>query len=278
MMVINVKGKAFVVVIVAVNCLLLFFLSLLAERDGGGAEGIYTVWIVGYFWIAAFAVAAYRLCMLGKNFAGIAVAAVTLPAGYVVSLAVLLAGFSTTFLTPDSPEFKAACEKAHLSYVSKPSSPVHSIAYDRGEKRPSVELNHIKLGASNRVASASYTNSPYPPQIEFTEEKSFLLSELGKQDRYFRYQADHSRSETIPEFTADVLVSYRYIGAERELREITTRQGVLGYEVIVKDRRSDQVLASMVYFTHMANNRACGPAHNGVISVREFVLKAIGVT
>ena len=78
--------------VLAANCVILFFGSILAVGGDGSADGIRAVWLFGYSWLAAFGVAALVLCIRGRAAAGISLAASALPAAFVAALVVVVVG------------------------------------------------------------------------------------------------------------------------------------------------------------------------------------------
>lgn len=83
--------------VLVVNCVVLFFLSILAVGGDGSSDGVKTVWLFGYSWLAAFAFAALVLCIRGKASAGISLAASALPSAFVAGLVVIIGGRALGF-------------------------------------------------------------------------------------------------------------------------------------------------------------------------------------
>lgn len=239
---------ASVLVIAVINCAVLFFVSFLAIGGDGSSDGINTIWLFGYVWIALLTFAALVLCARKRGSSGVLVAASTLPTAYIASVLATALGASMVYLKPSSVEFTAACKNSAAQFLAPPSEPVRTLTYEWGRKYP-VDINYFRITASDYVSAFETRNPPYPPGITLVESH--------------------------PE-TADVLVSFKYPIGEKELSQAFSRQGLVGYELTVLDQRDNRTLARLRYFTDLANNRACGPTVDGVLSIRAFVLKAIG--
>ncbi|MDR7307408.1 hypothetical protein [Rhodoferax saidenbachensis] len=239
---------ASVLVLAAINCAILFFVSLLAVGGDGSSDGIKTIWLLGYVWIALFTIAALVLCARKRGPSGVLVAASTLPTAYVASVLATALGASMVYLKPSSLEFTAACKNSVAQFLAPSSEPVHTLAYEWGRKHP-IDINYFRIAANDYVSAIETRNPPYPPGITLVENN--------------------------PE-TADVLVSFKYPIGEEELSQAFSRQGLVGYELTVLDQRDNRTLARLRYFTDLSNNKACGPTVDGVLSIRAFVLKAIG--
>lgn len=78
--------------IVLVNCIILLFTSALAAGGDGSSDGVKMVWIVGYPWIFAVAIAAFILCKRGSVSSGLTLAASTLPIAWLLLMAFLIIG------------------------------------------------------------------------------------------------------------------------------------------------------------------------------------------
>ena len=237
-----------VLIVAAINCVVLFFLAFLAAGGDGSSDGVRTIWLFGYIWIALVTSAALVLCARKRGPAGIAIAASALPTAYVASIAAIVLGVGLASLKPAPAEFKAACETSGAQFLSQPVQPVRSVGYEWGREYP-VEINYLRIAENNHVSAIETRNPPYPPGITAIDSK------VAK---------------------PDVLVSFTYPIGKEELLEAISRQGLVGYELTVLDQRDNRTLAKLRYFTDFANKKACGPTVDGALSVRAFVLRAIG--
>jgi hypothetical protein len=75
--------------IIATNCVILYFSAFLAVYGNGSAEGIRAAWLWGYVWIAGCSLTALVL-LIRKSKSWFAVAAGTLPAGWAASILAIL--------------------------------------------------------------------------------------------------------------------------------------------------------------------------------------------
>lgn len=179
-------------------------------------------------------------------------------------------------LTPDSPAFRAACKDVGPQYFQQPVSPVRSIAYDwDGGEGP--YLNHYELNFGTRIAGKSYRNFSYPKAIEFIERRVGQRQGLpaNSPHAYAREPIDGTEAVFF-ELSADVLVKYE-ISPPGESRKAHAQQTPITYVIVVSDRRNGDKLATLRYVVDEKNGRACGTTGPGVIDVRAFVLKAVGV-
>jgi hypothetical protein len=265
-----------VLALAAINCVVLYFTAFLAAGGDGSASGVRTVWLFGYFWIAAFTAASLVLCARGKGSVGVLTAASTLPTAYVAGFAAVLGGSLITDLKSSSSAFQAACKTAGVQFVATPATSVQSIAYDWGREYP-VEINYFQLGSNGRVSSVEVRNPPYPIGIAFTESKTTeLLRDGTRSEKIVRVPRD-GNPQRATALAADVLVSYQYTNGVGELSKALSQQGLVGYEMTVLDLRDNRELAKLRYFTDLVNNRACGPTDGAVLNTRTFVLKAVGM-
>ena len=118
-----------VLLLVALNCLVFFFVSVLAVPGDGSADGVGTVRLFGYVWIAASTGAALILCARGKRGAGILTAVSALPTAYV---AAVLSPLAVTCSRISSRTRRSSGRRASLRihFAAAPATPVQSIAYD----------------------------------------------------------------------------------------------------------------------------------------------------
>lgn len=78
-----------VLLITVINCVALFFFSLLAVGGDGGSDFMHQLWRYGYLWITLFALTSLVLCAKGERGAAVGTASITLPVGFIVILASL---------------------------------------------------------------------------------------------------------------------------------------------------------------------------------------------
>lgn len=76
--------------IIAINCVILMFASFLAAGGDGSVNGVRTVWLFGYTWIAVFSIASLIQCYRGNKSTALGIAAGTLPAAYVAGVIILM--------------------------------------------------------------------------------------------------------------------------------------------------------------------------------------------
>ncbi len=262
--------------ITAVNCAVLFVAGVLAVGGNGGYEGPVTVWLCGGLWLAAFTAASIALVARGRSAAGILTAAMAMPAAYAAALAVLFASYAFGQIRPTSSELKEFCKTAEVQFLARPAQSVGSIAFDWNREFP-PQIDYLEFADGFRLSNIGSFNPEYPTQIAFTEEvKTEVRRDRTKSTTILRIPREGEGTRE-PALAADVLVSYRYLVGEGELWKVSSRQGLVGYEITVTDRRDDRELAKLRYFTELARDRACGPAGTKVLHIRAFVLTALGM-
>lgn len=257
--------------IMAANCVVLIFASLLAAGGDGSSDGIKRVLTFGAAWILGASILSMILAVKGKGTASILVAVMTLPSAYLAGLAGILIGAVASQMRPSSPAFVELCKSAGASYVSKPASPVHSIAYEwEGRDPPTYSYFKVNpLGNVRELAAGSLYKEP--AGLAFTETQNDSGPSDGTR-RYVRHTGGDSAWSAEP--TADLLVKYKSTPAQGAGLE----PGVVQYDIAVSDRRDGRQLASLRYFLNDRERRGCGTTSDGVMSEVEFVSKAIGVS
>lgn len=262
--------------ITAVNCAVLFVAGVLAVGSSGGYEGPVTVWLCGGLWLAAFTAASIALVTRGRSTAGILTSAVAMPAAYAAVLIVAFASYAFGQVRPTSPELKEFCKTAEVRFAARPAQSVRSIAFDWNREFP-PQIDYLEFADGFRLSKIGSFSPEYPSQIDFTEEVKTEVRQDGAKSTTILRILRNTEGTPEPVLTADVLVSYKYLAGEEELRKALSRQGLVGYEITVTDRRDGKELAKLRYFTELSRDRACGPAGTKVLHTRAFVLTALGM-
>lgn len=254
--------------VMVANCVVLVFLSLLAAGDGG-SDGIKKVLIFGGAWVLAASILSMIMAVKGKWTASALVAIMTLPSGFLVSLTGIRIGAAVSQMRPSSPAFVELCKSAGATYVSKPASPVHSIAYEWEGRYPPT-YSYFTVNARGNVRDlAAGSRYREPAGLAFTETRN----DLGPSDGSRRYvRRTGGDSAWGPELTADLLVRYRSTPVQRDGVE----PGMVQYDIALTDRRDGRPLASLRYFLDDRQRRGCGTTSDGVMSEAAFVSRAIG--
>ena len=191
-------------------------------------------------------------------------------------MALHVAGYALEQLRPNSSALEAVCKTAGVIFSAKPKLAVNSIAYDWGQKYP-VDINFFEISNGYRLSNLQTRNSPYPPQIVFTEMVATEERNDGTKSTTILRKPRDGAGTFESALSADVLVSYKYIAGKEELGKAFDQQGIVGYEVTITDRRDDRELAKLRYFTEFSRMRACGPAGMKVLGIQAIVLTALGM-
>lgn len=266
-----------VLLVAALNCVVLFFMSLLAAGDGS-AKGIYLVWIVGFSSIALFTLAALVLCAMGKRSTAVGTASLALPAGYIA-----LAG--TLFIPalgspkPESPDFDEACKDTGPLFMAKPAQVVESLAYDWEPGTNAPTINYFTLDARGNVRNLQGDLPTFPESIKFTEGRccQFEGAPSNGIGPFIHRQNNGGTFDSfvgVPELSADVLVKYKI----SRFHPKNWKNGLESVDISVTDRRDGRRLATMRYLLDRQAARGCGATSEGVMDEKMFVLKAIGIS
>ena len=263
-----------VLLITALNCVVLFFASLLAAGGDGSADGVYRVWLFGYPWIAIFALTAIIQCARGKRARAIGIASSTLPAGYIAALVGTLIFSVFGNLKSNSPEFEAACKGAGPTYIQKPAAVVESIAYDWEPGTYPPDTNYFEVDARGNVSALQGGLPRLSPPVKFTEGRccQFEGRPLNGVGPFLRH-LNAGEYFGIPELTADALVTYTvsYV----ELPSSKTRLKTV--HVAVTDRRDGRALATLRYVLDEKGLRGCGAVSEGVMDEQAFIRRAVAI-
>ena len=261
---------------VACNCVVLFFISGLAVDGSGNAKvnGVLLARIWGYLWIAACTVFALIRFRRGDRASAIAVAVLTLPAGYAAMVAWLMGTSALDRLKPNSPEFEAACKVAGPSYIQQPATKVESIAYDWEQDTHPPDTNYFEMDGRNNVTQLGGGFPRFPPTIKFVERRccEFEGRPTNRIGPFVHHPATGEYFGTT-ELTADALVSYKVSHTEIA----NSAAGFKTVELTVTDRRDGARLATLRYLLDERGRRGCGAVSDGVMDEQAFVRRAIGV-
>lgn len=266
-----------VLLIAALNCVVLFFMSLLAAGDGS-AKGIYLVWIVGFSSIALFTLAALVLCAMGKRSTAVGTASLALPAAYIFGLAGALVFPFLGSPKPEIPEFDEACKDTGPLFIAKPALAVESLAYDWEPGTNAPTINYFTLDARGNVQNLQGDLPTFPESIKFTEGRccQFEGAPSNRIGPFIRRQNSGANFDSFVgarELSADVLVKYKI----SRIQPKNWKNGLESVDISVTDRRDGRRLATMRYLLDRQAQRGCGATSDGVMDEKMFVLKAIGI-
>jgi len=261
-----------VLVFAALNGVALYFLSMLAAGDGGGAVG--QLRLVGYSGIVLVTCIALFACARGWGALAVLLAALTLPAEYLGALVYLKASQAADNRKPSSPAFIAACKSAGLMYIAPPATPVASIAFDWVEGKQAPDVTRIEMDERGNVGKRGWSAPELELPVKFIERRCCQF-EGTPGNGSFPY-VRHSRTPPylgIPALTADALVTYN---VSRTLTpEKTVALNIV--DLTVSDRRDGKALAAMRYVLDKEMNRACGETSKGVMDEFEFLRRALAI-
>lgn len=261
---------------VAFNCIALFFISGLAVDGSGNArvDGVLSARIWGYLWIAAWTVFALIRFKRSDRATAIAIAILTLPAGYAAMLAWLMGTNALDRLKPNSPEFEAACKAAGPRYIQQPATKVESIAYDWEQDTHPPDTNYFEMDRRNNVTQLGGRFPRFPPAIKFIESRccQFEGPPTNRTGPFIHHPVTGEYFGTT-ELTADALVTYKVFHTHLT----NSVEGFKTVELTVTDRRDGARLATLRYLLDERGRRGCGAVADGVMDEQAFVRRAVGV-
>jgi hypothetical protein len=261
-----------ILALAAVNCGVLWILSLLAAADGH-ARPMITVQAVGLAWILCCTVYALKKNARPEG-GGVTIAAITLPLGYLLTLGGIELMKLFGGLLGDRPEFTAACRGAGVNYLAQPAAPVRSVAYDwpEGELPPST--NFFEIDGRGNVDRLRWRTPDIglPASITYIESRCCPHSApLGEPQPWLR--ASRGGPPTYAtRLTADILVKYR----TSEIRLAEGEWPLVEAELTVSDRRDGRLLATLHYALDRQRRRGCGETSPGRMDETAFVSRAVG--
>lgn len=244
------------------------FMGLMYAITGG----VKAAYLIGGLLLLAYAGAISYVIKKAKEGEGSESAYVLMLPMFMVSamqIVYSIGSYSVSYTLPDSEAFSSECATAGVQYLKPPTLPVHSIAYVY-ETKHEPHFTSYSVSGGTRISSLSYYNPPDHPALEFVEAGPFPV------DNKFSHKPKVGKGYSIDALTADVLVKVN-MSPEEELRKALGSQGIVKYELIVIDRRTNEKLASLRYVTDAKNRRACGLTGEKVLSESSFILKAIGL-
>lgn len=262
--------------IIIVNCLVVFFSSFLAVGGGGNAHGVWTVQILGFAWVAVVSTVALFRCSKGNGASGMAVAASTLPVALVaayIALAIWAAGQRILGFVEATPEeVTEVCKNAGAKYLSTPVSTVHSIAFSWGTEQSVSRYSYLNENPRKFGRFRFLEEIKYPNSIHFIE-RQFVAGMGVRSDEHWPYMRMPIGGifAGTGALTADALVTYEY----KRLSKVDAKNVFWLTDIKVVDRRTDQVLASLQYLTDGENLPMCGETSPGEMNIAEFIFKAI---
>lgn len=266
----------FLLLSVAFNCIVLFFISGLAVDGSGNArvDGVFMVRIWGYLWIAVCTLFALIRFKRGGRASAAAIAVLTLPAGYAAMVAWLMAANGLDRLKPNSPEFEAACKAAGSRYIQQPATKVESIAYNWERDTRPPDTSYFEMDGRNNVSQLEGGFPQFPPAIKFIETRCcrFEGPPTNRIGPFVRHLVSGEYFGTT-ELTADALVTYKV----SHTRPANSADGFKTVELTVTDRRDGERLAALRYVLDERGRRGCGTVSDGVMDEQAFVRRAVGI-
>ena len=269
-------AKTAIILITLVNAVLVFILSLFAITGDGSSTMMGTIQSVGFIWVAVTCGFSLSKCSKGNGRAGVVLASLTVPVGLFAAIAAIeLWSMKEALLRKNEAtpkEVTEMCQSAGAKFLAKPSKRVQSIAFDWQTKFDWARMSYINSDAGKFGQFRFLHEIKYPETIQFIEQKARRNPQSEKQ---FPYERKPTAGEFVgvPELTADVLVTYDY----KKLSKSDARNSYLLTDIVVSDRRSGEVLATLQYVTGDKSNwPICGETSPGEINIAEFIFKATG--
>ncbi|MCC7200207.1 MAG: hypothetical protein IT483_11915 [Gammaproteobacteria bacterium] len=221
------------------------------------------------------------------------------PAGLLVWSLLLPVALTTPLLMdPSRPlarsaaeddQFDALCRGVGVRLMARPAGPVRSIAYDWDPQRHKYGLpltDYVELDSRGRIRARRFSSPPRTLgrnkrlDFDFTESRASSrrsgAATIRPDAPYYRFPSFRARQPFygVDALGADVLL-YSDANRPEELHKAPGNQGIVRYELTLKDRRSGATLGVQTYVLDQVNGRGCGANASGIISQGEFIYDAI---
>jgi hypothetical protein len=96
----------------------------------------------------------------------------------------------------------------------------------------------------------------------------------GGTARYRRHVFKDWKGEAVDEIASEYGVFQKSLIDDSEAEKL----GVRGTEIIVKNLKSEHVVAKLSFFTSSRHRMICGHSKNGSFSVADFVIRSLNIT
>ncbi len=262
-----------IALIVAANCVVLFFASFLAAGGDGNASGVKTVWLFGYSCIGVLALISLALCFRGRRLLAVLTVAGSLPIAFFAGSLVVLGDMLVAHLAPSSPVLVEACKTAGAKFIAAPAAPVQSIASD-WEDKYAPQYSYFEFDRVGRVSSLQGGLPRFPAPIKFSEGRCCRYE--GPPTNMVGPFVRHPNGADyygITALTADALVTYR----SSKLGETSDVSDLRQIDLEVTDRRDGKTLATLRYFLDSRMRRGCASPTEGAMDEQAFILRAVGI-
>lgn len=185
-------------------------------------------------------------------------------------------GQGWALVVPNSEAFDEACKDAGATYFKQPSTSVNSIAFDWDFENTWKHTNGFRSLFGSRLSQISGVRPAPTGEIEFIETRISKYEDIRKPGKHIGYKRERKgqANEIIPEFTADVLVSFHTLPIATDSKKVESKP--IKYEISILDRRTSEKLAILRYVLDEEKRRGCGFTDRGEMSESGFISKAIG--
>jgi len=263
--------------IIAANCVVIYFVSFLAVGGDGSSVGVSTVRIAGFTWVAVAAVFALYQCSKEKGSVGVLITTLTLPVAYLVVSVATMAWSATQHLLiqiePVPPQIAEVCKSGGPKFLNVPSSPIHSIAFIWDADFDRARFSYLNKDSRKFGRFRFLEDIEFPHSVGFMERRFFSgVGVSADEHRPYMRRPNGGVFVGAAELTADALVSYEFI----KLSKPKARNAFELTDITVTDRRNGQVLATLRYPVDAFNSPMCGETSPGEVNIAEFIFKAIG--
>lgn len=114
----------------------------------------------------------------------------------------------------------------------------------------------------------------YKEMLLYFEQQNDRQSIDGSTEKYRKYDIRNQQGEPVAELTSNYGVFQKSLISVDEEK----RLGVSGTEVTVKNLKTDQITATLVFFTSSRHRAICGPVNDGNLNIVDFIKKSLNLT
>lgn len=187
---------------------------------------------------------------------------------------------STLFLAEDAPFrlakeaeqfFNEKCKSAGERIVDTPQN-VQSVYLDRdgGQYFDSI-VKGVYGGSGGGILGEPLVNSGWLLYFEKQNDRQRID---GSTTKYRKHALKDWKGEPIEELTSEYGVFQKSLVSDSDEKKL----GVRGTEVTIKNLKTEQVIATLAYFTSSRHRTICGQSGDGRFGVSDFVRKSLNLT
>lgn len=167
--------------------------------------------------------------------------------------------------------FDDKCKTAGEKIVSIPQN-VESIYLEPNSER---YFERIRNGVYGAYGSSRFGETlTHTGKLRYFEEFNDMQNIDGSSEKYRKRDAKNRQGDPVTELTSEYGVFQKPLINTIDEK----RLGVSGTEVTVKNLKTNQITATLVFFTSNRHRTICGQSEDGKFSVSQFIQKSLNLT